>query len=123
MIARRKKAKWVVLGDGHLRLADPPPDTLSTAERTGLAEAYRVVVLARKLGSDALQLDPALASELAREFTRRTGRVYSSAALTAWLVARRKRGELETLRPKQKPEVEPGRKPWDDIDEAGREVA
>lgn len=127
MILRRKKGRWVVLGDGYKRLADPPPESLTSAQWSELVESYRVVVLARGIASDALQIDPDLAGELAREFARRTGRSLPSGVLAGLLIARRKRGELDTLRPPPEveptPEVEHGREPWDDIDEADRGAA
>ncbi len=99
IITRRKRKRWVVLGDDYIPLAEPDWDTLNVAEWTALECAYRKVVLAQDIASDNLVYDPLLAAALAREFAALTGRSLPSAILIALVMSKRKRGEWARLTP------------------------
>ena len=99
MTTKRKNGQWIQLSTGHQKAADPVEETLSPAEWRHLDAAYRAVVLTDGVGSDDLLFDKARASALARDFARRSGRSLDSQTLTSLVMAHRKRGELEKLRP------------------------
>ncbi len=83
MVTKRKNKKfnWPTLGDGHQRMSDPQPETLSDREWRILADVGAELLVTQKAGSDNLLFDPALAATMARMFAARAGRVVLSETL------------------------------------------
>ena len=98
IITRRKRSKWVRFEGAHKRLDSMPKDFLSDAHWLALREAYTTVLVSRGLGSDNIRFDAVLATELANEFKKLSGRTLPSSLLLAAIEAKRKRGEWLKLK-------------------------
>ena len=94
---KQKEKNWPTFNGKHKRLTAMPDDFLSPGEWAALKTVYRDVVMPLGIGSDNLAYDDQLAAQVAREFFKLTGRSVPGRLLFAALMAKRKRGEWDTL--------------------------
>ena len=98
MRTKRKKHKWVTFEGKHQRFAALPDDVLTPEEWAHLTSIYENECVSRNLGADNIDHDEVLAERVSRAFADLTGRILPGRYLLAILMAKRKRGNLPTIR-------------------------